>query len=65
MVEKIPQHTHCNVCGKAIPLGEAQCSEECRQKFQVMVKKRKMLVYLMYGLVFVILILFIFSSGSF
>ena len=65
MAEKVAQHAHCNICGKAIPLDEAQCSEDCKQKFQTMIRKRKMLVYLMYGLIFVILILYIFTSGAF
>jgi len=64
MVEKVAQHSHCNVCGKAVPLEEAQCSEDCKQKFRAMMKKRKMLVYLMYGLIGVIFILFLFSGGG-
>ena len=63
MVEKIPQHAHCNICGKAIPTVETLCSEECKQKYHQMMKKRKILVYIMYGLIFVILALFLFSSN--
>ena len=59
MIEKVPQHTHCQICGKAIPITVTLCSEECKQKYQAMVKKRKMLVYIMYALIAVILILFI------
>jgi predicted nucleic acid-binding Zn ribbon protein len=62
MVEKVAQHTHCQICGKAIPLKENLCSEECKQKFQAMMKKRKMLVYLMYGLIFVILVMFLLAG---
>ncbi|MEA3457582.1 MAG: DUF2116 family Zn-ribbon domain-containing protein [Candidatus Thermoplasmatota archaeon] len=62
MVEKVAQHTHCKICGKAIPLTETLCSEECREKYQAMVKKRKMLVYVMYALVFFILALFLVTS---
>ena len=57
MVEKVAQHTHCQICGKAIPVDETLCSEECRQKYQAMAKKRKLLMYIMYGLIFVILIM--------
>ncbi|MFW6120408.1 MAG: DUF2116 family Zn-ribbon domain-containing protein [Petrotogales bacterium] len=59
MVEKVGQHAHCQICGKAIPVSENLCSEECKQKYQSMVKKRKMLMYIMYALIFVILILFL------
>jgi predicted nucleic acid-binding Zn ribbon protein len=61
MVEKVTQHTHCQICGKAIPIKEMLCSEECKQKYQNMVKKRKMIVYIMYALIVFILILFLLS----
>lgn len=64
MVEKVSQHTHCQICGKAVPVTETLCSEECKQKYQVMIKKRKWLVYIMYGLIFFILALFLVSSMS-
>ena len=62
MVEKVAQHTHCQICGKAIPIAETLCSEECKQRYQTMVKKRKMLVYIMYGLIAFILVLFLFGN---
>jgi len=61
MVEKVAQHTHCQICGKAIPITETLCSDECKQKYQTMVKKRKMLVYVMYALIAFILVLFLFG----
>ena len=63
MVEKVSQHTHCQICGKAIPLSETLCSEECKQRYQSMIKKRKLLMYIMYALIFVILIMFLLSSS--
>ncbi|HDM66962.1 MAG TPA: DUF2116 family Zn-ribbon domain-containing protein [Thermoplasmatales archaeon] len=60
----IPPHTHCQVCGKAIPPDETFCSKECEKRFQSMVKKRKMLVYIMYGLIIVIMALFLLSRGG-
>jgi len=62
MVEKVAQHTHCQICGKAIPITETLCSEECKQRYQTMVKKRKMLVYIMYSLIAFILVLFLISN---
>ncbi len=59
MAEKVAQHTHCQICGKTIPISENLCSDECKQKYQSMIKKRKMLMYIMYGLIFVILIMFL------
>ena len=64
MVEKVAQHSHCQICGKAIPLSETLCSDECKQKYAGMVKKRKMLMYIMYALIGVILIMFILSGSQ-
>jgi len=59
MAEKVSQHTHCQICGKAIPIGETLCSEECKQKFQAMLKKRKLWIYLMWALIFFTVIMVI------
>jgi len=58
MVESVPPHSHCQICGKAIPVTETFCSEECKQKYNNMMKKRKLMVYAMYALIAVIVILF-------
>ncbi|MEA2055821.1 MAG: DUF2116 family Zn-ribbon domain-containing protein [Candidatus Thermoplasmatota archaeon] len=63
MAEKIPQHAHCQVCGKAVPVSETLCSEECKQKYEALVKKRKMMVYLMYGLIGAVLVMYLFGSA--
>lgn len=63
MTDVIPPHNHCQVCGKAIPTTETFCSKECEERFQAMVKRRKMLVYIMYGLIIVILALFLLNRG--
>ena len=45
MAEKIPPHVHCNMCWKAIPVDEKFCSDECKQKYQMVRKKTKVLWY--------------------
>ena len=50
MVEKVTQHAHCQMCGKSVPVGETLCSEDCRQRYNTVRKKRKLIVYFMYGL---------------
>lgn len=62
MTEKIPQHMHCQICGKAITASdtETMCSEECKQRYQNLSKRRKLWVYIMYALIFVMIaVLFI------
>ena len=65
MVEKVSQHTHCQICGKTIPIAETLCSDDCKQKYQAMVKKRKMLVYIMYALIAFILVIFLLNNNQF
>jgi predicted nucleic acid-binding Zn ribbon protein len=63
MVEDIKQHSHCQICGKAIPVSEIHCSEECKNKYLRMMKRRKLIVYAMYGLIGIILVIILFSNG--
>ncbi len=64
MVEKVGQHAHCHICGKAIPISETLCSEECKGKYQAMLKKRKILTYIMYASILFVLALLLASSYS-
>ena len=57
MVGNIPQHVHCLMCGKSIPFGETLCSEECKQKYQTLLKRRKIIIYLMYGMIAAIIVI--------
>ena len=59
MVEKVAQHAHCQICGKAVPVTETLCSEECKQKYHTLMKKRKWYLYIMYGAIFFVMIVFI------
>ena len=62
MVEKLIQHKHCNVCGRAMPSSDEElCSEECKAKHESLLKKRKTYVYMMYGAI-IIMIVFLFFS---
>ncbi len=58
-MDKIPQHAHCQICGKAIPYGEVVCSDECREKYDQLVKKRKMYLYVMYGALALLIVMFV------
>ena len=59
MAQAVPQHQHCNMCGKSIPFGETLCSEECKQKFQTLVKRRKLVMYLLYGMIAAFIVVYI------
>ncbi len=60
MAEKVPTHTHCQVCMKSIPVNEKFCSEECKQKFISFQKKKKLLNYFMLGMIAAVIILVLF-----
>ncbi len=45
----IPQHSHCQICGKAIKYGEVVCSEKCKKEYENFIKRRKMYIYIMYA----------------
>lgn len=56
---EIPEHGHCRVCGKAIPIEEIFCSQECKEKFERFVKRRRILVLMMYALMIAIFLIII------
>jgi len=65
MVGSIPQHAHCLMCGKSIPFGETLCSEECKQKYQTLLKRRKIIVYLMYGMLAALIVIIVVGGRYF
>lgn len=63
MADKIPQHVHCYVCWKAIPVGEKLCSDECKQKYQKIMRNKKLIWYVFMG-VMVAFLAYILISGN-
>lgn len=49
-VPKVANHSHCVECDKAIPYGDETCSDECQTEVEEREKKRKRMMYIMYGL---------------
>lgn len=48
MAERLVQHKHCPVCGKAMSADKDTCSDECGDKRQAQIKERKRTMYLFY-----------------
>ncbi|MGC8568835.1 MAG: DUF2116 family Zn-ribbon domain-containing protein [Nitrososphaeria archaeon] len=46
----IPPHSHCKVCGKAIPEGQIYCSRECREKDLAAQRRERNLMWGFYAL---------------
>jgi len=59
MPSEIAQHRHCQMCGKAIPLEEIFCSEECKTNYEKLIKKRRKLILVMYVVLLVMFIAFL------
>ncbi|HDN95903.1 MAG: DUF2116 family Zn-ribbon domain-containing protein [Thermoplasmata archaeon] len=53
----IPQHSHCQICGKAIKYGEIVCSEKCKAEYEKFIKRRKLYIYIMYLALFFLIIM--------
>ena len=66
--EKWGPHSHCLVCGNAIPDGEKTCSEECKAKLDLDQKKYKRnqkLSYIFIGLTGAVIIILFAASYFF
>jgi predicted nucleic acid-binding Zn ribbon protein len=54
-------HRHCKVCGKVCDVGSETCSRACREKRETLVSTRRNYTYIMYGLIAVLVIVFVLS----
>ena len=63
MAEKLVQHRHCQMCLKAIPLGEEFCNDECKENWSKLIKanKKKNLIVMVWMVVIVIFAVLILS----
>ena len=63
--EKWGPHSHCEVCGRAIPEGERFCSPQCQEEYESRVRKQRLIVRVIYlSLAALVLVLvFWYSTG--
>lgn len=62
MTNAIPAHNHCMMCMKAIPVSETLCSEECKQKYQKMLKKKRLTVLFLWVMIIVFMAVLLFAN---
>jgi predicted nucleic acid-binding Zn ribbon protein len=48
MAEKLVQHKHCPVCGKAMSAGKETCSKQCANTREAQIREKKRTLYLFY-----------------
>lgn len=57
MVQGVPPHAHCEICGTPVEVGERRCgSKECEQKFQDSVKAKKRGMWMFVLLIFLVMV---------
>lgn len=61
----IPPHSHCKVCGKAIPEGQIYCSKECRDKDLKAQSREKKMMWVFYGVFMGLLVVLLLASYIF
>lgn len=63
MVEKVPQHRHCQNCDKAVPYKDKFCDEKCEAEYKSRMQgKKKQLIYfyMLMAAVFVLAMVLVF-----
>ncbi|MFP3262166.1 MAG: DUF2116 family Zn-ribbon domain-containing protein [Nitrososphaeria archaeon] len=61
----IPPHSHCKVCGKAIPEGQIYCSKECRDRDLKAQSREKKMMWVFYGVFMGLLVVLLLASYIF
>ena len=63
---KIPEHKHCPVCGRSMPVDFDFCSRECREKHYARVRREgriRLIFYILYFALIISLFLLFFRPG--
>jgi len=62
---QIPQHKHCQVCGKAIRSKETMCSDGCKAEWDKTISKKKLwlVAYIAAAMVMVVVIMLSLGGG--
>jgi predicted nucleic acid-binding Zn ribbon protein len=58
MAERLVQHKHCPVCGKAMSADRETCSDECAVSRQTQLQEKKRTLYFFYFAIVVMIIVF-------
>ena len=62
MPPDVPDHRHCQMCGKPIPIGEVFCSKDCKERFMAFMRKRKILIMVTYLILIILFIVIVLST---
>ena len=63
VIEYIVQHKHCINCSRAIPADKQYCSDNCKEEYTKALQRKKMLVYINYAAILVMVMIFVVVSS--
>ncbi|MEM3851442.1 MAG: DUF2116 family Zn-ribbon domain-containing protein [Methanomassiliicoccales archaeon] len=63
MNDRIPPHSHCRECGKAVAENTLYCSPKCEAAHKEKLRRRRNQLYTYYALLLVFLILALIALG--
>lgn len=64
LMATLPDHGHCEVCGRVVDVGERWCGAECREKHAAIIKKKKRDAAVFVAVVALLLIVVSVRGGS-
>lgn len=62
MAEKLLQHKHCRMCGKAIPADDIFCNDQCKGEHTEMMRKKKNQLLIMMFIAVAMMVFALFSA---
>lgn len=58
VLTSVPEHKHCEICGKPIPVGDRLCgSDACLKAWKDALKAKKRGMYMFVGLILILLLM--------
>ncbi len=64
VLASLPEHKHCEICGRPIPVGDRLCgSDECKKKWDEALKAKKRGMYMLIGVILLAMLFGVVSRG--
>lgn len=57
MAERLVQHKHCPICGKAMSADRKTCSDECEVRHEAVMREKKRTMYMYYAVALLMVVL--------
>ena len=57
VAERLVQHKHCPVCGRAMSADKKTCSDDCEVRHEAIIREKKRTMYMFYAVAIFIVVL--------